>query len=112
MNHPIASELHNEISTRFRLSMESIYQLTPDQLNIILGNRKSDLDNIINEARQLSFKMQHEIVTCNLSVTVVPRSPDNLGTFSFGLRRTTASEEFDLIKARGIPQSVFDTLRL
>lgn len=77
--------------------------------SIVLGEQHSLLD-IIRQARKLSFMIQHEIVSCQLLVTIAPPSSDTqtssdgstatattstgdaLGTYAFGLQKILGSK--------------------
>ena len=94
--------------------------------SIVLEEQHSLLD-IIHQARRLSFMIQHEIVSCQVLVTIAPPSPDTqtssdgstatattstgdaLGTYAFGLQKILGSRRSILIHPKVITSAQFTT---
>ena len=70
--------------------------------------------DIIRQAHTLSFMIQHNVISCQLMVTIAPASSegsttgtdDALGAYAFGLQRVLGSDCSILIKPRQITRAL------
>lgn len=95
---PSIAKLENALTTAFPDSMltRNIYFIGHDEHLLLL--------DIVKQARDLSFKLQHGFVSCRLIVTVAPGSKptyDGIGTYAFGLDRLSGTRTV-LLEAKAI----------
>jgi hypothetical protein len=83
MNSHIDADLKDELTTEIRLLLKMGFNLSPDQLTIVLGEKEWELQKLISLARRLSFLIQREILSCRLLVVMAPNSSTSLGTYLF-----------------------------
>lgn len=127
MNGGIDSLLNDELNTEIGRMLKMALSPPKCELceSIVRGEQQSLLD-IIHQARKLSFTIQHEIVSCQLLVTIAPSSEDTMlkyrefdkelvcgawdmrpqdgdqvfGTYAFGLHRIVGAERSILIQPK------------
>ena len=132
MNDKVESRLDDELTTELERVLKDAFPLTgrltrdrsevkPESIyeSIIHGERKSLLD-IIHQARELSFMIQHKIVSCQLLITFTPAEHESsdgstsindvLGTYAFGLQRILGSEHSILIKTKIITRKLLRSI--
>lgn len=122
MNDGIDSQLNKELSSDlirllkivFPCSLRRSKKSKQSYKEIIRGEQQSILD-VIRQARRLSLMIQHNIVSCQLLVTVASTSQSSsdgeaLGTRAFGLKRITGSECTVLMKTELITTSLLQSL--
>jgi hypothetical protein len=112
--------MNNELKTQLR--HELVEQLTHLLKNIFLSpnsNFDSFFDNFFHERRQaimdiarqackLSYSIQHDIVSCQMMVTVCPTgTTDGLGTYAFGLLRVRGTKNTTLMRTKSISPALF-----
>lgn len=102
---------------KFKLGEDSDYE------TIVRGEVQLLLD-IIRQARNLSLMIQHDIVSCQLLVTIspaatqtssegsspTPSTGDALGTYAFGLQKILGSRRSDLIQPKMITRAALLTI--
>lgn len=125
MNAGIESQLNEELNEELVRILKFAYplprskkskadlELKSSYKSIVHGEQQLLLD-IIRQARQLSFTIQHDIISCQLLVTVRQPSSDGdvLGTNAFGLHRITGSESTVLVKTEIITNAELQSLLL
>ena len=139
MNDGIESQLINQLITELECMLKVVFPLSPTgnrskrskskskskskpksnpgrvYKSIVHGERQSLMD-IIHQARNLSFTIQHKVVSCQLLVTIAFESAtsdgDALGTYAFGLQRIrgSESERSVLIKSKVITSAMLQSL--
>lgn len=132
MNDGIDSQLNDELITELecmlnvaflpRLSRDRQSKVKPKTTyeSIIRGEQEA-LWDIILQARKLSYMIQHEIVSCQLLVTISPATQtssdgdtstdDVLSTYAFGLQRISGSTRSILIKTKVITSETLQQLQ-
>jgi hypothetical protein len=118
MNNNIDSQSKDEIITGLQLILKFVYTLSPDRssksdsdsiYDSVIDGQRELLSEVIREARDLSFTIQHEVVSCQLLIAMAPATGQNiLGTYSFGLEKVSGSERRVLIKPKVITPSSFE----
>jgi hypothetical protein len=107
MNHNLES-LFNIQFTKSIANLETVIQKTTSG-DIILIDYDSEehlqLIRIVKTARELSFKIQHGIVSCRLFVTIIASGDsevnyDAAGTYAFGLERLAEGVRTVLLEAK------------
>lgn len=127
MNDGIESKLNEELITELENMLKVVFPLPANRSSkkvepessyksIVRGVRQSVLD-IIRQARNLSFTIQREIVSCQLLVTVAApanqKSSDDstvLGTHAFGLQKIVGSESRFLIKTKVVTSELLRSI--
>ena len=127
MNDEIESQLNDQLIKELECMLRFAFPLFPNQSkktksksipvyeSIVRGEQQSLVD-IVHQARKLSFMIQHEIVSCQLLVSVASATrkssdgDDVLGTSAFGLQRILGSKRITLIKTKEITAAMLRSL--
>lgn len=120
MNYGVDSDLKDQIFAELirvlkialKFPDSSGYEFIIHELQLL-----DSLSDIIRQARRLSFMIQHDIVSCQLILTIAPASSegsttstdDALGTYAFGLQRIHGSDSTILIKPKEITRALLTT---
>lgn len=120
MNYGVDSDLKDQIFAELirvlkialKFPDSSGYEFIIHELQLL-----DSLSDIIRQARRLSFMIQHDIVSCQLILTIAPASSegsttstdDALGTYAFGLQRIHGSDCTILIKPKEITRALLTT---
>ena len=105
INHDVES-LFNIQFTKSIANLETVIQKTTSCDIILIGFEEHlQLIQIVQTARELSFKIQHGIVSCRLFVTIGASGDsevnyDAAGTYAFGLERLAEGVRTVLLEAK------------
>lgn len=108
MNDGIESLFNAQLVTSITKFENTLTVAFPDSVltnnNYFIGHEEHlQLLDIVRQARGLSFKLQHCIVSCRLVVTVGPgfdTTYNGPGTYAFGLERLSGTERTVLLEAK------------
>jgi hypothetical protein len=103
MNNDIESILDAQLKyfiTELENTLHAAFPRRIGSLCFIGHDEQLELSEVVRQARDLSFNIQHGIVNCRLFVTAAPEN--SFGTYAFGLDRLSGSERTVLLKVKEI----------
>jgi hypothetical protein len=106
MNSHIEGRLHEDLAGQLAFALKLMFMpglagdcQSADYASIVSGEREALLE-MSREARELSYTIRRDIVSCQILVTLAPAGDlDQLGTQGFGLQRLEGSTRTTLLAA-------------
>jgi hypothetical protein len=113
LNNGVESIFNAQLTCSIAKLENTLKAVFPDHVGNLIGHDEHLLlVDIVKRARDLSFKIQHGIVSCRLIVTTAgPQrvSRNVYGTFAFGLDRITGTDRTVLLEAKPITEELLQS---